>query len=69
MKNFKDKKVQKEVMLEYLQIMIAREDWHGVADAAMDLRDMEAEKRSYDVPIGTTPNLEIRADHGGVKLK
>lgn len=67
MKNFKDKKVQKEIMLEYLQIMIAREDWHGVADAAMDLRDMEAEARSYVVSIGNQPKLEIRADHGGIK--
>lgn len=31
---------KKRVMLEYLQVMISREDWHGVADAAMDLRDM-----------------------------
>jgi hypothetical protein len=25
--------------------MIARCDWHGVADVAMDLREMEAEQR------------------------
>jgi hypothetical protein len=25
--------------------MIARNDWHGVADVAMDLREMEAERR------------------------
>lgn len=25
--------------------MIARNDWHGVADVAMDLREMEAEQR------------------------
>ena len=31
-------------MLEYMQLMIAREDWHGVADAAMDLRDMSVER-------------------------
>lgn len=40
MNDFTDPKTQKEIMLLYLQIMIAREDWHGVADAAMDLRDM-----------------------------
>jgi hypothetical protein len=26
-------------------VMIARCDWHGVADVAMDLREMEAEQR------------------------
>ena len=41
-KNYSDFKVQKEVLLEYLQVMIAREDWHGVADLAMDMRELEA---------------------------
>ena len=34
--------VQKKILLEYLQVMIALEDWHGVADLAMDLRELEA---------------------------
>ena len=25
--------------------MVARGDWHGVADAAMDIREMEAEQK------------------------
>ena len=33
---------QKRVLLEYLQVMIALQDWHGVADVAMDLRELEA---------------------------
>ena len=33
---------QKAILLEYLQVMIANEDWHGVADVAMDLRELEA---------------------------
>jgi len=37
--------VQKRVMLMYLMGMVARQDWNGVADAAMDIREMEAEKR------------------------
>lgn len=37
---------QRRVLLEYLQVMIARNDWHGVADVAMDLREMEAERRA-----------------------
>ena len=40
---FNDPKVRKKIMLDYLQLMISREDWHGVADAAMDLRDMAVE--------------------------
>ena len=42
MKNYKDWQVQKEILKEYLQVMIALEDWHGVADVAMDLRELEA---------------------------
>jgi hypothetical protein len=44
-----DYETQRRVMLEYLQVMAARGDWHGVADAAMDLREMEAE-RKHAVP-------------------
>jgi len=36
----------KEVMIEYLFLKIRQEDWHGVADAAMDIREMEAKKCS-----------------------
>jgi hypothetical protein len=42
--DYTDVETQRRVMLEYMQLMIARRDWHGVADAAMDLREMEAEK-------------------------
>lgn len=42
MKDYKDFNVQKEVLLEYLQVMVALQDWHGVADVAMDLRELEA---------------------------
>jgi len=47
--DFADYETQRRVMLEYLQVMAARGDWHGVADAAMDLREMEAE-RKHAVP-------------------
>jgi len=36
---------QRQVLIDYLQVMVARGDWHGVADAAMDLREMEAERK------------------------
>lgn len=32
----------KEIMLQYLLLKVRQEDWHGVADAAMDIREMEA---------------------------
>jgi len=37
---------QRAILIQYLQVMIARCDWHGVADVAMDLREMEAERRA-----------------------
>lgn len=36
---------QRSVLIEYLQVMVARGDWHGVADAAMDIRELEAEQK------------------------
>jgi len=31
-----------EVMIAYMQLKIRQRDWHGVADAANDIREMEA---------------------------
>jgi hypothetical protein len=42
MVDYKDYATQRRVLLEYLQVMIALEDWHGVSDAANDLRELEA---------------------------
>jgi hypothetical protein len=41
-KDYSNFEVQKAILLEYLQVMIAMQDWHGVADVAMDLRELEA---------------------------
>ena len=41
-KDYHDFQTQKEILLEYLQVMIAIEDWHGVSDLANDLRELEA---------------------------
>jgi hypothetical protein len=41
-KDYTDFQTQKEILLEYLQVMIAIEDWHGVSDVANDLRELEA---------------------------
>jgi hypothetical protein len=35
-------------LIEYLMHKIDAKDWHAVADAAMDLRELEAEKRGSD---------------------
>jgi len=29
-------------MVEYLRMKLEQRDWHGVADAAMDIRELEA---------------------------
>jgi hypothetical protein len=34
--------VQKQIMIDYLLLCVVREDWHGVSDAANDIREMEA---------------------------
>jgi hypothetical protein len=36
---------QKKVLIDYLLMKVSTEDWHGVADAAMDLRELEIEIR------------------------
>ena len=43
-KDYTDFKVQKEILVDYLQVMIAIEDWHGVSDVANDLRELEAKQ-------------------------
>ena len=44
----------KEVMIEYLLLKVRQQDWHGVSDAAMDIREMEAKKCST-TSIANTP--------------
>lgn len=48
MTDYNDPEVQHRIMVQYLQLMVARGDWHGVADAAMDLREIEAEQRGVE---------------------
>jgi len=43
-KDYNNFETQKEILLEYLQVMIAIEDWHGVSDLANDLRELEAKQ-------------------------
>jgi hypothetical protein len=45
-KDYTDFATQKRVLLDYLQVMIAIEDWHGVSDVANDLRELEAKNNN-----------------------
>jgi len=61
MKDYKDLALQGQVLIDYLKVMVARHDWHGVSDAANDLRELEAEMRSLE-------EAEMRSlDRYGVK--
>ncbi len=49
MTDYGDYEEQRRILIEYLHVMIARCDWHGVADVAMDLRELEAENEPSTV--------------------
>ena len=52
-------KQEKDVMVNYLRSKINSEDWHAVADAAMDLREIEAKiviEKKYVAPILPIPS-------------
>lgn len=36
------KKPKEQILIDYLLMKVDENDWHGVADAAMDLRGLEA---------------------------
>ena len=44
MRDYNDPEVQIQVLIEYMHVMICRRDWHGVSDAANDIRELEAEQ-------------------------
>jgi hypothetical protein len=48
MKDYEDYETQRLILIEYMRVMIARGDWHGVSDVANDLRELEAEHRKDD---------------------
>jgi hypothetical protein len=41
-------KKQRVVMILYAKLKWKQEDWHGLADAAMDLRDIDAEIKGLE---------------------
>jgi hypothetical protein len=42
----------KAQMVEYLRLKLYEEDWHGCADAAMDIRDIESEIKGIEFMRG-----------------
>ena len=40
-------------MTQYLLLKVEEKDWHGVADAAMDIRELEAK-------LGVYRNLDVQ---------
>jgi hypothetical protein len=36
---------QRAVLIEYLKVKLAQEDWHGVRDACVDIEMLEAKLR------------------------
>jgi len=37
-----------EIMIQYLLFKVEQKDWHGVSDAANDLREMQAKKEKKE---------------------
>ena len=48
------------VWLQYLQHNVDIRNWHGVEDAASDLRDFEAEIRTLEWVLGQEPIWTFR---------
>jgi hypothetical protein len=38
-------RMHRQTLIKYLELMVSRSDWHGVSDAANDLRVLEAEHK------------------------
>lgn len=43
---------RRETMMEYLIMKFSEWDWHGVQDAASDIRDIESEMRGVEKCVG-----------------
>lgn len=41
---------QRQALIMYLKTQLEREDWHGVSDAANDLRVIEAQMEAKHTP-------------------
>ena len=45
---------QIEKLIEYVGLKIEQADWHGVSDAANDIRELEAQLKLYKLINGET---------------
>ena len=43
--NRSDAMTDREILIQYLLMKVRQEDWHGVSDAANDLREMDAKEK------------------------
>jgi hypothetical protein len=61
-KDYTDYQTQRAILMDYMQVMIDRSDWHGVSDAANDLRVLEAEQKNRmserNIQISNTKTAE-----------
>lgn len=56
---------QKALMRKYLQLKVDEDDYHGCADAAMDLRDIDSEIKSLHTAIGITEKCVAPTENSG----
>ena len=49
-------------MVDYMNLKIQTEDWHAVADAAMDIREMEAGMKELKTVLGNLELVKISED-------
>ena len=57
-------RVQCEVWTEYLQVNVRLKNWHGVEDAASDLRDFEAEMKALVYALGQPSVIRMESHNG-----
>ena len=43
--NRSDEMTDRDILIQYLLMKVRQEDWHGVSDAANDLREMDAREK------------------------
>ena len=60
----KELREDKDLMNLYLKMKIRQQDWHGVADAAMDLRDIEAEVKGLELGMEHLDWFAAERAHG-----
>lgn len=56
----------RELLIEYLKLKVHEEDWHGVADAAMDLRELDAFQRGLEHEHQCTLDLDTLYKSGAL---